>query len=141
MPGDPQAARSTFTNSDHNSASSAGSLWVGISDSKDTHANSNGSLLVGIGHDRSKPVMSTSASASSQSVRSIYVSASDFLVSDLNGYDAQDYVWAYDVAGHGYNARATKVVDLILAIRILPANKNKYPKRSGSKSHKEARTT
>ena len=35
-------------------------------------------------------------SASGQSVRFIYVSASDFFVSDLNGYDGRDYLGVSD---------------------------------------------
>ena len=63
-----------------------------------------------------------------KSVRSIYISASDFLVSNLNGYDGQDYIGAYYCAGYGYNAQATRVVDLVIAVRTPPANKNKYQK-------------
>ena len=41
------------------------------------------------------------------------------------------------VYGYGYNARATKVVGFILAIRSPPANMNKYQKRSGAKATKK----
>ena len=60
----PQAARSTGNNSDRKSAISDGSLAVGINDSDNQ-------------------------SAMSQCVRSIYVSASDVFVPDLNGDDGQ----------------------------------------------------
>ena len=114
--GGPQAARSSICES----ACSDGSLLVGgINDSKDTTA------------------MNGTSAESGQSVRSIYVSASDFFVSDLNGYDGQDYLEAYDFTGYGYNAQVTRVVDLILAVRTPPANKNKYQKRSGAKATKK----
>ena len=78
--------------------------------------------------------MSTNQSAS---IRSIYVSASDYLVSDMNGDYARDYLEPYDVIGYGGDAQATRVVDLMLAVRTPAANKNKYQKRSGAKATKK----
>ena len=58
---------------------------VGIIDYKDTTATPT----------------SASGQSSDQSVLSVYISASDFLVSDLDGYDGQDYLGASDFAGYG----------------------------------------
>ena len=114
--GGPQAARSSICGS----ADSDGSLLVGgITDSKDTIA------------------MNGTSTESGQYIRSIYVSASDFFVSDLNGDNGRDYLEAYDFTGYGYNAQATRVVDFILAVRTPPANNNKYQKRSGAKATKK----
>lgn len=65
----------------------------------------------------------------------IYVSTTDFPASDLNGYYGCDSVWAYDFTGHGSNAQAARVVDLLLAVRTPPANTtSKYQKLSGAKA-------
>jgi hypothetical protein len=55
----------------------------------------------------------------------------------MNEYYGRDYLVPCDFTGYGYDARATRVVDCILAVCTPPANNNKYQKRSGAKATKK----
>ena len=55
----------------------------------------------------------------------------------MNGYYGRDSLVPYDLTGYGYDPQATRVVDVILAVRTPPAKKNEYQKRSGAKATKK----
>ena len=137
--GGPQAARSSvcgllsngssLVGTGINSARHSGQFVLGQTDP----VSGDGSSFVGYTDSKDTNAMTTNG----QSERSIYVSASDVFVSDLNGYYGQDYLEAYDFTGYGYNAQVTRVVDFFRAVRTPPANNNKYQKRSGAKATKK----